>query len=127
MLSLPPDPCPPNRRVSSPPCSTFTFGQSASSSSVAIIGSAVSTPCPISGCLFQIVIVPSGSILTNPFGWNDPVVCDCPTDTSNPPAAETATRRNSRRLIPHPQGGSTFAAPGRPGLLLPQSLGRFDA
>src|SRR5205823_4752942 len=51
------------------PCSKPTFAQSTSSSSATIIGSDVSTPCPISDWPTVIVTLPSFAILINAFGW----------------------------------------------------------
>jgi hypothetical protein len=65
---LPPAFCGPYFVWSSEACSIFTASHGTSSSSAMSIGSAVFTPCPISGFLAMIVTTLSGVILTKAFG-----------------------------------------------------------
>ena len=114
---------------------TRTLLQSASSSSATIIGIAVHTPCPISDLADWMVIVPSGSIVSQRFGVQPsgatsgaPGVSLAasassvlnPSMNAAPVPAETAT--NWRRVIvflliwpPHcrPRGGSRGGCAGR--------------
>lgn len=97
--SLPPDPWL-SSRMSQPHCSTRARSQGTSSSSAISIGSAVFTPCPMSGFFAHSVTAPSGVMRIS--GWGSkaavvPVCASAAKPSVSAPLPAATRRRKPRR------------------------------